>query len=72
MPIVTIQELSQTKASKFLQNNSSERSREIMINLGKIIALDMICNSDPKIPFIYNHPGFPMLIGFTLMMMSLL
>ena len=63
MPIVTIQELSQTKASKFLQNNTSERSREIMINIGKIIALDMISNSEPKVPFVYNHPGFPMLIG---------
>lgn len=61
-PHLTFLELQQAKSKSLLSYKKSERAREIFINLGKLIAMDMITNNPTRIPLILNHIGNPHLI----------
>lgn len=64
--IVTFLDMTIIKSNKFLHSTRCERGREIMISIGKIIGIEIFTNSDCKFPFLYNHPGFPSLVGLVI------
>lgn len=71
-PHITFLELLQARSKSLLTYRKSERSREIFINLGKIIAMDLIVNNPIRIPTILNHIGQPHLISLKMLKAYLL
>lgn len=71
IPHLNMIDINQTKAISLFKYETGERSRSIFINFGKVIGLDIISNSDCKIPFIFNHTGYPSLIGLNINLKTL-